>query len=261
MVIIVFAFAACRANNNADTVSKQVAPQPQSITESAAIQQPSATIGHQTAKDFLMSYVSLFGLGFYDDGNFFSWGDWEHSVILDCPPLVYVEFGYPTNWYSGTAFDRYRNMILDDVPFLRGKLIAHNFILYDFDGNGIPEIFIFYVAETWGSGVLYRLVDGSYYGIPIGWPPQFYSDEDGRTFMASYDYDWVNISYLTITTEGIEISNPISVDLDGYERWATLMTQIQPLADMHEYITASITQRLENNNITPAYLSQEEAVS
>ena len=87
----------------------------------------------------------------------------------------------------------------------------------------------------------------------LGWYPQFYIDEDGQAFMVDFDYDWVYKSYITFTSGGMEFSEPLRIEYDEYDEWIASMIQIQPLEDMHEAITALITQRLGINNSTTAF--------
>ncbi|MCL2566003.1 MAG: hypothetical protein FWE24_09385 [Defluviitaleaceae bacterium] len=257
-----FIFTACEGNHYAYTTQVYASPQVQPAPEAAGNPQQAMDFGLHAAEEFLIGYVSLFSLGVYEDGMFFSWSDyWDYSVLLNDTPLVYVKSGVSTNWYNGTAYDRYGNIILDDAPFLRNGLIARDFTLYDIDSNGIPEIFIFYTAETWGSAVLYRFVDGAYQGTLIAWQPRFYTDEDGSTIMASFDYDFVEISYITFTSEGMEFSEPLEMDYAEYERLVASMTQILPLTDMRKDIAASIKQKLDIDYSISTFLLQERTQS
>jgi len=253
-----FILTACGGNHYAYTSQAYAAPQVQSTPEVADNQQQATDFGLQVAKAFLIEYISLFSLGVYEDGMFFSWIDYfGDSVLLNDTPLVYVESGVSTNWYNGTAYDRYGNTILDDAPFLQNGLIARDFTLYDIDSNGIPEIFIFYTAETWGSAVLYRFVDGEFQGTQLAWQPRFYADENGRTIMVSFDYDQADISYITFTSEGMEFSEPSSMDYAEYEELVASMTQILPLIDMRKDIAASIKQSLDIDYSISTFLLRE----
>jgi len=256
-VAVLFILTACGGNNYIYTTQVQALPQQQYIPNAVDYHKPDIiSFGRQSAEEFLLGYISLFSLGYYENGNFFVWDYYhERSATFNYIPLVYVVYGPPTNWYNGTVFDRYGDIILDDVPFLKNGLIARDFTLFDIDGNGIPEIFILYVAETWGSGVLYRFVDGAFRGMGLSWYPQFYIDEDGQAFMVDFDYDWVYKSYITFTSGGMEFSEPLRVE---YDEWVASVIQIHPLEDMHEAITELIMQRLGINNSTTAFLPQEE---
>jgi len=262
VVATLFILTACGGNHYAYTSQVYAAPQMQSTPEVADNQQQATDFGFQVAKEFLIEYISLFSLGVYEDGMFFSWGDyWGYSVLLNDTPLVYVESGVSTNWYNGTAYDRYGNIILNDAPFLRNGLIARDFTLYDIDNNGIPEIFIFYTAQTWGSAVLYRFIDGTFQGTLLAWQPRFYADEDGRTIMVSFDYDFVDISHITFTPEGMEFSEPLEIDYAEYEKLVASMTQILPLTDMRKDIAASIKQKLDIDYSISTFLLLERTQS
>ena len=98
---ILFILTACGGNNYIYTTQVQALPQQQYIPDAVAYHQPDTiSYGRQLAKEFLLGYISLFSLGYYEDGNFFVW-DYhnERSATFDYIPLVYVVYGSPTNFH------------------------------------------------------------------------------------------------------------------------------------------------------------------
>ena len=125
-----------------------------------AIDEPNLTYHDKVAIEFLSQFLSIFSLGLAFDPNI-----WTFNGNPDIPHLVtlhnrddFVTFYHDVN-----------GEIIDEAPFLiqvneLSTLVAVNFILFDLNGNGIPEIMITYaMPETcWNFNIIYQYIEGSY---------------------------------------------------------------------------------------------------
>ena len=222
-----------------------------SIVASAQI----SDFGRQVAEDFLSDLLSLFSFGFYQDGVFRDWRSWQ---ILDEVPMVYLD-------KRNELVDRWGNPIPDGVPyiFLLGGnelAFASRFYLYDLNNDGIPQIVIFGgIPETCAVfRSLYIFVNGEYHNVMFAAPSRFYTDEQGRTVMVESHIEFLRLSYLTFTQNGVEIDVYAASCCCYYEDLTRLLTPIEPLHELHAEVTASISQRLgltrttDANSVAPA---------
>ena len=96
------------------------------------------------------------------------WGSWVSTrpILTVEVPDVYLRI-FRDEWERTGYYDRYGNR-LEDAPWFLDSLYATGFSLWDFDGNGIPSIQVYYWGHMEGSGdggpptVLFRYVDGEF---------------------------------------------------------------------------------------------------
>ena len=185
----------------AEREQEQPAPAP---TPAPEPELPISDYGREAATEFLSGFTSIFqprrGLRDSRTGNFYAFDSearqWVEAGSLPPEeiPLVFqggVTDGVPDNWFSDSwgaffdgknFYDRSGNTITDALfmhparsPQIEYSL-AFSFQLFDFDGDGIPEIVVEFLSMgvidggwdgRWGTAsfgpfVLYRYIDGTY---------------------------------------------------------------------------------------------------
>jgi len=126
--------------------------------------------GWQVAVDFLSGFDTLFepvfnnAFGMQTGGSYWAFDRIRgREVITYDPPNIFFDFeviGF---------LDRHKNRITD-VPWIYvdngWEFYAHSVRLYDFDGNGIPDIFVNFIAvqhvQQIGIYNIYRYMGGEY---------------------------------------------------------------------------------------------------
>ena len=257
--------------------------------------------GKQVAIEFLSGFQSIFqstkGLHDTNTGGFYAWIDWEWVDIDDLPeadiPLVFqsgVRGGVPDNWYSDTYgaffgnnfYDRQGNMLID-VPFIREShlpdwgTLADSFILFDFDGNGIPDIVVKFVergTQIWDDGrheqgqgwgfsyhgpfVLYRFIDGTYrevatlpsqsVGHYYATFPSFYINDLGEKIVYVSDgHVCCQAYHFTFIDGGAELEPIFFECIYGSDVWYwwnenhIYFAQIHPLTELQNEISELLT--------------------
>lgn len=208
----------------------------------------------QALEDFLFPLLTIFDLGHSrDSGALISY------VIGD-------EYGNYTGWIN-----RYGESI-EPPNFLRGCCAPSSFRLYDFDNDGIPELFINYhpLAHGGGGAVLYRFKDGEYRRTALSIAPggYFFTDSAGR--IVFFDSNWYSgeIAYFYFTLhdeKGAELEMISQFDFSsetGHSEWyehhrypywynnptifrmpEETLTPIPRLIELEEQITANIRRR------------------
>jgi hypothetical protein len=125
-------------------------------------------------EDFLLQFTTIFtDVGIARSNGEFSlgWreigGEWREVTTRDTPDIY---FRYSPNSDSGNYFDR-RGRITA-APWLGDKdEYAASYSLWDFDGNGIPSISVYFrpfpemPSCYYGYYVMYRLIDGEYTAV------------------------------------------------------------------------------------------------
>ena len=208
--------------------------------------------GMNVVTDFLRDYHSLFSLGWYENGVFTDWRDWGR--VLDEPPLVYVEWGdwqNPANhnWYNGYVRDRQGNLVPENAAFLNGNMVAADFRLFDFTGNGIPEIVIFYTAYSWGVHVVYSFFDGGFHPIATVLGAGFYRDAFGNIVIRENDHGDSRFSYLYIDGQNSWRDTVTDwmwfEDIDDMiEDFSGGLSAIFPMISLHGHLTQNIGAQL-----------------
>jgi len=221
------------------------------VTITTATAGNSAARGRQVAEDFLSQYTSIFSHGRLESGVFVHMNTGDP---VSGAPLVQLVTGNPTNWRHGTAYDNAGNVIAN-VPFLIDGLVATRFYLYDFDGNGIPEILILYQAWTYGTHVLYQYQNGAYRQVANLGFPRFLRDASGQIIIEEGDHEFSRFLRMdfapgggietTVVTDWVSYFEPP----EGMSAWpGGATTEIQPLTTMQNEITNSVNRRLGLTN-------------
>lgn len=201
--------------------------------------------GRQVAEEFLSQFDSLFvplGWRNHDTGNIHTWIGDEWYIINDMPHFITEGM---------TVFDHFGNELSDDLPFVDSYgMIANGFELYDLDHDGIPEIVITFVTETWGFSHLYRFVDGQYARVstnPDIWIGihLFYYDHNGNIgFMQSDDGPFGQVFY-HLAFDGYVMNLTYALTPHWqFCRSLQGLTRIPSLVDLEAEITESIHARL-----------------
>jgi len=187
--------------------------------------------GIQVTEEFLSQFVSMFPP--HTDPY-----DWNPAERL----FTQIDDGF---------YDLYGNRIPDDAPFIRDLgigyswFIASHFWLYDLDGDGIPEIVIMFLQESWGYVFFYRFIDGEFIAVDsdFGGTYRFYRNERGDLIAQSgsgfrpFDADG-NIKSLEYDLHHTGVLQwGIDIEEQGF-------LQIPSLIDLENAIRESITERL-----------------
>jgi len=203
--------------------------------------------GFNTALDFLRTLTSL-RTGVYRamaewdgannavvaTGEFSRWC-METGELLRKFETPEIYFSHYQDGVSG-FFDQQNNLITD-APWMQHDNYAAYFSLFDFDGNGIPVIFVHF-NQTFEGGYggfyrVFRYVDGAYRmletrsftnGIETQWPwlsaiHRLLVDEDGRiiTFALSDYHGIYEYTHLILTDTCAEMH--LVTALDDWEDW------------------------------------------
>ena len=253
--------------------------------------------------EFLSGFPSLFqpAIGWHnaDTGGLYGWGYGEWMNVFEMSPydapLIFQSGVYrdsaPENWYSDTwgvffTGDFYdeggRPLTSTDTPSIRhygdnAGTLARRFTLFDFFGDGMPQIVIEYIemgvstwedsgGTSWGWGysfirpfVIYAFSDGVYRqvsGAPH-WPQgsagfavaaPIYRDGDGNVVLYFNDgytgFEWV---YYLRNEDGRIWPELIGHDEDAWEWWQANhegLTVIEPWTDLQDEVTALLTRQL-----------------
>ena len=126
--------------------------------------------GWQVAVDFLRDFETLFEPVWRVRGDSFYRFSIAHgrSILSYDHPEIYFDFGWTTDGFveeNRGFFDRDGNS-LADMPWICVEHYANYFRLFDFDGTGIPDIFVHFsqMRETSYIGFyeIFRYFDGEY---------------------------------------------------------------------------------------------------
>jgi len=145
-----------------------------------------------------------------EEGQFFFGWDEETRqpfVTSEIPPIYFIR----KDWSNSEFYDRYGNRF-SDVPWIMwNHLYATDFLLFDFDQNGIPYIMVLYWGNYEGSGdggapaSLFRFVDGEYRRIvSVNW------------WNGELDYQWFGTGVYFLDENGsLVLNRPPFVDLSS----------------------------------------------
>jgi hypothetical protein len=185
------------------------------------------------------------------------WGDWyrQEPILTEEVPEIFIR-RFWESWERSGFYDRDGNQITGE-PWMLGNMYATDFALYDFDGNGIPTIKIYYWGNLEGSGdggpptSLFRYTDGTFqrvYAIPPTWaegapttwwfPWQgYYHDEVGRLVGYFYGINEPMPVYMYITFDGAWADKEIIVR--GFVDWENFDWEVDIELPMvwHNYMT------------------------
>jgi hypothetical protein len=202
--------------------------------------------------DFLMQFPTIFD-GDLPNGVYYR--DYRNAVN-------YYETGYYYESGGKVAEGDYLWVVTCDNT--GADAYAREFTLYDFDGDGIPEILVTYFGYTDGmfgtvNGLLFKFVDGEYKNVLVddggeranrwfecgfgSWYRTYYLSADGGLIIETdlSDFDWISVE---------DIEEYISVVFDGSTaifRPTTNqgnITPIEPLATLQAEIDANVRRRL-----------------
>jgi hypothetical protein len=210
----------------------------------------------QAAEELLSSMTTLFGYAQEEvidatpTGRFIVPWDYGQGqgTITNEPPEIYQSL---TQTGELAFFDSHGNQI-HEAPWLIGTSHARHFHLYDFDGNGIPTILVYF---TWmserglqGNYQIYRYINGEYRRLPLkafengietpdpwlNYAHDFLMDDTGRiiTFINSERYWARRYEQLILTDEYAELHLITAFNRNNREAWHEHHWQI--LTDPHE---------------------------
>jgi len=168
-------------------------------------------------------------------GLFWVWDNASQQIVtIDEVPEVHLG---PTETGQWVFLDRYGSYIYD-APWLyafRGDdWVSYNyagyFRLFDFDDDGIPEIFVHF-NQTFDGGYagfyrIYKYVDGQYRALGAdGWISsmnEFFWDDSGRiiTFVDSPEYHGIaQYDHFVLKDDHIELHLVASMNHDEFDVW------------------------------------------
>ena len=217
-------------------------------------------IDHQALEDFLSQFTTLFSFGVRFD---------EDEDYSNMPYLVYWDH------IRGAFFD-YSNNEISEAPFIRNEVtFADSFVLYDFDGNGVPDILIRwrFGGTSMARVTHHRFIDGEYREMSVRHSNEydFFFDDTGQP-IARYT-DWYGsgalVGYYSLRFTSNNIVSELIADFheefqisEAWEEHHILnhpyppiqnptmfgtdrpLTRVPRLTALEEELTASIIQRL-----------------
>jgi len=206
----------------------------------------------------------------------------------DMPDIFFRQF---EDWERTGFYDRDGNRIVDANWMFWDSLYATGFSLWDFDRNGIPVIFVYYLGHYEGSGdggtptSMFRFIDGEYrrvtrtnaqwggaYSWSSGFTPQYYFDANGNLIINSSGVDsfWYDQFVFDNENNTVTIAELVfsTHTWDGYNltsTWENLMTGATNIS-MEGYIINNTSQYIPGTNIAltriyPLTELQEEIVA
>ena len=215
--------------------------------------------GRQVAEEFLSGMTSVFtdvlheqtiwdGEKHIATGRFWNW-DAESQQIATTDEMAEINYRPPNYTGEWGFFDKQGNRIYD-APWIyahRGEgwseyFYASSFKLFDFDNDGIPEIFIHFnqtvlEAGYFGFYQIFRYIDGEYRMLeiksfvngeesPLPWIGRFHElflDDSGRiiTFVNSDYHDTFRYEHLVLTDEYAELHfiTGLGYSFEEWEVW------------------------------------------
>ena len=259
--------------------------------------------GRQAAIEFLSEFTSIFqsSIGLHDSntGGFYALSEDQEWVDIDSlppsdVPLIFqggVRSGVPDFWYTDTwgvffnsnFYDSDGNLITN-VPFIREPefadrdygVIAVNFTLFDFNGDGIPEIIIGFHergVSVWDTGeeqmggghmftrpfILYSFVDGVYQeiaqmptvassaaGYLATFAPIFLNHHGEVVIYASDGHREPAAYYIRMEDNSVELER-VNFEFYDLDDWIaenfTYIEEFLPLTDLQNEITELMSLR------------------
>ena len=223
--------------------------------------------GRRAAEEFLAAYRSLFIETIWD---------WPITVYGG---LILVDWDRPEADHTPGLFNAITGEQIsglpDDMPFLRRvagdgrniiesgfRVIASDFTLHDLNNDGIPEISIsftpIYVNGPFTFSEFFVYVNGVYRRVGEFVNLQFYSDAMGRQFLRHLeDLNYNRLYHMRIDAHGLSLDVIAEEEItwineNGYFGDIFAVPQInnqplvpiQPLSDMQNNITVTLTHRL-----------------
>jgi len=281
LICLAFLLVACGSSDDYENSYEyeQTAPEDPSFAVEIPEQEIS-DFGIQVATEFLRDFWTVFDLylgwrsnetgGLYVlDRSLSPWGWVEETTnmpraFLGAAQWEIQEDDEDYRWtftFDGNIYDAEGNL-LSDLPFIRPSsnpyshaAIADSFMLFDLDGDGIPEIIVNYIY--WGSSgfgffgqpTLFRFVDGAYrnMGQLLNNAVWFYRDTEGRlvAFFNNHHDNVFGYYYLTFTDDSMmfELASPLYDDWQLHYDWD---------AHHHEFFTDALMAEIFITNETIA---------